>query len=104
MSSDPIQETLAARRPPRLSPYFAARLLRNLPEPARDVSTRTKMLGDAAVLAVSLLLALGDWPPWLSTAAILLAPLAAWAALAPCRIAAGVAAIFVVLLREEHRR
>jgi len=102
MSNDPIQETLAARRPPRLSPYFSARLMRNLPEPRRGVSSRTKTLAAVTLLTVSLLLALADWPQWLSTTAILLSPVVALAMLAPGRIAAGVAAICVVLLREEH--
>jgi len=104
MSRDPIRETLAGRRPPRLSPHFASRLLRTLPEPSRGVSASTKALSSAALLAVSLLLALADWPSWLSATAILMSPLAALALLAPARMAAGIAAVFVVLLREEGRK
>ncbi len=59
------------------------------------------MLSGATVLAASLLLALADWPQWLSTAAILLAPIMALALLAPGRIATGLLTLFVVLLREE---
>jgi len=47
------------------------------------------------------LLGLTDWPQWLSVSAILLAPLAAIALLAPGRMAAGIAAAVLILLRED---
>jgi hypothetical protein len=103
MSKDPIQKTLATRRPPRLSPHFTSRLMRSLPEARGGVSASTKAIGGVAVLTASLLLALMDWPQWLSVTAILLSPLAALALLAPSRIAAGIVAVFVVLLREADK-
>ena len=100
MSNDPIQEALSARRPPRLSHHFATRVIRHIPPPSREVTARSKVLAGVALLAVFLLLAVIDWPAWLSTTAVILAPLAALAMLAPGRIAAGIAAVVVFLLRE----